>query len=347
MPVLADTRHRDRRYDEALAEDSGVFATPRQDRYGREEHPGIVVVDCYGTERPFNSAVLATGILAIGMEAPVAHQIAHDVWQHLSTHHITRIDSAELVLLTAERIASRLTRSRADLYTQWNRARRLGGPLVVALSGANGIGKSTLATRVALRLGIHEVVTTGTVREVLRTIVPPQIIPELHESLLEAGSNQAAVYTRQAEVVTEACASVAKRCIREGKSVLFEGTHLLPGALSKSLRGMDQNPVIIERLLFIDDGDIDIRQARNGSSKDADVVDEQRSRGAQTPRGTAYARDTAHYGGAVRCAPIRHSGTRGPRTQHRRRIRVSRAGLDLPFQRKAELSRYQAIFPCC
>ena len=272
--MLAETEIRHVRYDGALAEDSGIYAIPREGDLGATaDASGVVVVDCYGTERPFNAAVLATGILATGMDTPVAYQIAHDVWQHLNSHHITRIESAELVLLTAERIASALSQSSAELYVQWNRARRLGRPLVVVLSGAHGIGKSTLATRVALRLGVHEVVTTGTVREVLRTIIPSEIISELHDSLLDADVTQANTYMRQAEVVTAACASVAKRAIREGKSVLFEGTHLIPGDLSKSLRGMDENPIVVERLLYLDDDKIDSRPLSLKSDDDEDVVE--------------------------------------------------------------------------
>ncbi len=277
--MLAETEFRDARYDGALAEDSGIYAIPRERDLGvNADVSGIVVVDCYGTERPFNAAVLATGVLATGMDTPDAYKIAHDVWQHLNSHHITRIESAELVLLTAERIAASLSRAFAELYVQWNRARRLGRPLVVVLSGANGIGKSTLATRVALRLGIHEVVTTGTVREVLRTIIPSEIIPELHESLLDADASQASTYMRQAEVVTSACASVARRAIREGRSVLFEGTHLIPGDLSKSLRGMDEDPVVIERLLHIDDKKLDVRPVTIESHEDADVLEKRRAR---------------------------------------------------------------------
>ncbi len=277
--MLAETEFRDARYDEGLAEDSGIYAMPSErDLEIATDLSGIVVVDCYGTERPFNAAVLATGILATGMETPDAYQIAHDVWQHLTSHHITRIDSAELVLLTAERIAAKLSRASADLYVQWNRARRVGRPLIVSLSGANGIGKSTLATRVALRLGIHEVVTTSTVREVLRTIIPAEIIPELHESLLDADATQASTYMRQAEVITAACASVAKRCIREGKSVMFEGTHLIPGDLSKSLRGMDEDPVVVERLLYLEDSKIEIRPIDMGSNEDADVIENRRTK---------------------------------------------------------------------
>lgn len=281
--MLAETEFRNTRYDGALAEDSGIYAIPTERNLGATaEVSGIIVVDCYGTERPFNAAVLATGILATGMDTPDAYRIAHNVWQHLNSHHITRIESAELVLLTAERIAAALSRARAELYIQWNRARRLGRPLIVVLSGAHGIGKSTLATRVALRLGIHEVVTTGTVREVLRTIIPAEIIPELHESLLEADATQASAYMRQAEVVTSACASVAQRAIREGRSVLFEGTHLIPGDLSKSLRGMDEDPVVIERLLYVDDNKLGIRPIKLDSDDDADVVAQRRIKEGRT-----------------------------------------------------------------
>lgn len=236
-------------------EDSGIILLPTAKGLDAEAE-GYVVVDCYGNERPFNRAFLTTGILATGIEPPDAFAIALDVHRYLLEHHLTRIDSADLVVLTGDRIADTHSRAKADLYLRWHRARRFGQPLVVALSGTTGIGKSTLATQLVMRLGINQVVSTDSVREVLRAAVENDDSSPLHESLLDAGPNQAALYARQAELVTSACAAIAKRCVRDNKSVLFEGTHLFPGELGKALRAHADNPIVVERMLFIDEADI-------------------------------------------------------------------------------------------
>lgn len=231
------------------------------------ESDGYVVVDCFGAERPFNKALLATGILATGVETPDAYGIALDVHHHLNEHHITRIDSADLVVLTANRISDKLSRSLAERYLRWNRARRFGRPLVVLLAGTCGIGKSTLATQLAIRLGINQVVSTDTIREVLRTTTPVEDAPELHQSILDAGPSQAVTYARQAQVVTSACVAVARRCLRDNKSVLFEGSHLFPGDLAKALRGHDKNPIVIERMLYLNDTDMASRRGESANDE--------------------------------------------------------------------------------
>lgn len=230
-------------------DDSGIIFLPTA-KVLEARIDGTIVVDCFGSERPFNLGYLASGILAVGIETPDAYAVALDVQRHLIEHHITRIDSADLVVLAANRITDSLSRSQADLYLRWNRARRFGRPLVLALSGTYGIGKSTLATQLAIRLGVNQVVSTDTIREVLRTTVSRGLMPELHHSIRDAGEARTTTYTRQAEAVTRSCAAIARRCILDRKSVLFEGTHLLPGELAKALRSDSQRPIVIERMLF-------------------------------------------------------------------------------------------------
>ena len=254
-------------------DDSGIIALPTPRGIPIEpELDGYVVVDCYGQERPFNKGLLATGILATGAETPDAYAIALEVQQHLFKHHITRIDSADLVILTAAKIANQLSRHMADSYQAWNKAKALGRPLIVALTGAPGIGKSTLATRLAIRLMVNQVVTTDATREILRTIIPAQILPELHRSILDSGEAQAVTYARQTEAVSAACASVAQRSVRDGKPILFEGTHLLPGALTRALRSHPDSPIVVERVLYLNDKDMHARhQALHGRAVRGDA----------------------------------------------------------------------------
>lgn len=247
-------------------DDSGILFLPSAKGL-ESEAAGYIVVDCYGNERPFNLSLLASGILAAGIEMPDAYTVALDVHRHLIEHHLTRIDSADLVVLAADRMAETLPRAKAELYLRWNRARRFGRPLVVALSGTYGIGKSTVATQLAIRLGINQVVATDTVREVLRTTVSEGLLPEMHHSILDARERQEETYTRQAEAVTRACAAIARRCIRDRKSVLFEGAHLLPGELSTALRGGSDNPIVIERMLY--SSDVAVVRLGGGSERSA------------------------------------------------------------------------------
>ena len=135
--------------------------------------------------------------------------------------------------------------------------KRIGRPLVVVLSGAPGVGKSMIATRLAVRLGISHIVTTDTIREVLRTVIPATVLPELHASTYELDIPPAyAGFERQASVVASATAAVAARLATERRSALLEGVHLLPGYVTRSLAGHSADPIVVERLLVLDDAGV-------------------------------------------------------------------------------------------
>ena len=53
-------------------------------------------------------------------------------------------------------------------FLMFQRLDRLDRPLIVMLSGTTGVGKSTLATMLAGRLGITRVIATDVIRQVLR-----------------------------------------------------------------------------------------------------------------------------------------------------------------------------------
>jgi 2-phosphoglycerate kinase len=127
----------------------------------------------------------------------------------------------------------------------------------VCLGGAPGVGKSTIATRLALRLGINRVVPTDAVREVLRTVVPDTVLPELHVSTYESiGDNGEAdsslmCFRRQAHAVLSASVAVAARLTSERRSVILEGAHLLPGEVRRHLPERGSDAIIVEVLLTV------------------------------------------------------------------------------------------------
>lgn len=219
------------------------------------------VVDRLDNALPFSKGILATSILATGIQTPEAYDVARIIQGRLKSDKAERISSEALMQITANEIASLVSDEIAESYLLWRKARRIGRPIIISMLGSSGVGKSTLATRLALRLGINRVVTTDAIREVLRTVIPTSVLPELHISSYEAIETdlheaQESTYHRQARAVSSACAAVAKRYVKEKKNVLFEGVHLLPGFLSRELEGMDENPIVVELLLALQNEDI-------------------------------------------------------------------------------------------
>lgn len=216
----------------------------------------VIVRDSAGVGLPFSKGLMATSILATGAETDQAYAIASEIQRELTGRAGSEIEAHDLAMLAATTIEARAGVEVAARYQTWRRLRREGRPLLLVLGGAPGVGKSTIATRLAVRFGITRIVTTDTIREVLRTVIPPTVLPELHVSTYEsvgAGADPAEVYVRQARVVGGALVSVVRRLLTERRSVIVEGVHLLPGELVRDLGDHPSRPVVVELMLILED----------------------------------------------------------------------------------------------
>lgn len=221
----------------------------------------IHVKDRAGTDLPFSKGLMATSILATGLETDRAYAIAAEIQQQLVQRRRPEIDADDLAALAAATIAARADEQVADRYRAWRRVKRTGRSVLLILGGAPGVGKSTIATRLAVRMGITRIVTTDTIREVLRTVIPSTVLPELHVSTYETapplpGNPPLGTFHRQARAVCAATAAVASRLASERRSAIVEGVHVLPGEISAQLRQHPAAPIVVELLLTLDDEDL-------------------------------------------------------------------------------------------
>ena len=74
----------------------------------------------------------------------------------------------------------------ATNFRRWEEVRGLDVPIVLMIGGTTGVGKSTIATRLAVRLNIVRVVATDAVREVMRATLTQELMPTLYTSSFEA-----------------------------------------------------------------------------------------------------------------------------------------------------------------
>ncbi|MDJ0769126.1 MAG: hypothetical protein QNJ12_10040 [Ilumatobacter sp.] len=215
--------------------------------------PSIVVVDRSGERLPYSRGIMATSLLATGVSTEEAYRLASSIQAELHRDSGRELPAEELVEITEAILRSREGGDAiAERWMAWRTAKRTGRPLVIALGGAPGVGKSTFATRLAVRLGITRIVTTDAIREVLRTVVPAAVLSELHASTFELtdapGRDGFASFDRQCDVVTSAMTSVAQRLAAEHRSMIAEGVHLVPGALTTALADHPAAPIVVERL---------------------------------------------------------------------------------------------------
>lgn len=216
----------------------------------------VMVFDRAKTHLPFSKGIMATSILATGIDTGTAHDIARMIEEQLAARDARTVDADELAQLSAATIAAHANQDYADRYLRWRTVKRSGRPFVIVLSGAPGVGKSTLATRLALRLGVDRVVATDAIREVLRTVIPQTVLPELHVSTFEgADPNEPplASFQRQARVVSNACAAVAARLVTEGLNVIVDGVHVIPGSIRQELARRAVHADVVEIVLTLED----------------------------------------------------------------------------------------------
>jgi 2-phosphoglycerate kinase len=134
-------------------------------------------------------------------------------------------------------------------------------PLVVLIGGTTGVGKSTIATEVAHRLGINRISSTDSIREVMRAIFTKDLMPAICESAFSAwrglrvpvpeGANPVVIgFREQSAVVNTGVNALISRSALEGISMIIEGVHLVPGYLDPH---QFANVRVVQLVIGVDD----------------------------------------------------------------------------------------------
>ena len=203
----------------------------------------------HGQEQPFSRGLLARSIHAAGFDLDRAYQLVAELETSLFAEKVDVLPSDEI----ARRVGDLLERSGgtaiARRYRLVRRIHQLPRPLVIYVGGASGTGKSSLALELAPLLRIYRVNATDTIRQVMRMVFTPTMLPALHSSSFEVaqpygrgapqnqrGSPRDPVYVRRLiatfeEQATRVCVgvrAVVERAIAENMSILVEGVHLHP-----------------------------------------------------------------------------------------------------------------------
>ncbi len=132
-------------------------------------------------------------------------------------------------------------------------------PLVILLGGVTGIGKSTLAQTVATRMGIHSLIGTDLIREILRVTLSHDLMPTLHTStyvaheklntsFLPSLSKALVGFEEQVRTVLVGVEAAIQQAILDDEIILIEGVHLVPGLLRKEV--IDDPRVVFLQLVL-------------------------------------------------------------------------------------------------
>jgi 2-phosphoglycerate kinase len=202
--------------------------------------PSSVIISDREPGLPYSKGLMASRVMATGLSAYRAYQAAERIEEVLVERGHPTVTSEELGRVAVDVLRDVAGDRYAKNYVRWQQVERLDVPLVILIGGATGVGKSTIATQLATRLGIVRVVATDAVREVMRAMFSPELMPSLHASSFQAGGmlresglqgtdRVIAGFREQTAAVSVGLNAFLTRAALEGTSVIIEGAHMVPG----------------------------------------------------------------------------------------------------------------------
>jgi 2-phosphoglycerate kinase len=214
---------------------------------GREKPVHIVITDG-DSGLPFSKGLLASQVMVTGLSPYRAYQVAESVEERLHRSGCSSLTSDELAEVARAVITEVAGDRYARNFARWGEAERLDVPLVILIGGATGVGKSTIATQLAARLGIVRVVATDAIREVMRSMLSAELMPTLHTSSFQADlalrepptrvSDALVVgFREQTAAVSVGVSALIERAAVESTSIILEGAHIVPGFFETSSFG--------------------------------------------------------------------------------------------------------------
>lgn len=195
-----------------------------------------------GSTTPFSKGMLAVSLQGAGLDPSDAHDVARELERRMLLEGRREIGRSELRLLVSEMLERSHGARAAERYQILRTALGDSRPILVLLGGAAGVGKTTVAVEVARRLEIPRVIGTDSIRQIMRLMFSPDLMPEIHCSTYEAyqmlkpdvvatGSPVIAGYREQAQKIAVGVHALLDRAVEENTSLLIEGANLLPGVI--------------------------------------------------------------------------------------------------------------------
>lgn len=189
---------------------------------------------------PYSKGLMASQVMVTGLSPYRAYQVAEEIEDRLHARGFSSLTTEQLAELALGVLSELAGERYAKNFLRWREVEKLDVPLIILIGGATGVGKSTIATQLAARLGIVRVVATDAIREVMRAMFSPELMPTLHTSSFEADAALREPPTRAADPLIvgfrEQTAAVAvgitaliERSALEGNSIIIEGAHVVPG----------------------------------------------------------------------------------------------------------------------
>jgi 2-phosphoglycerate kinase len=198
-----------------------------------------IVVTARGRGTPFSKGFLSQSLLAAAIDPSQAFEVAREIEENLLRRGVGEIDRHELRRLAYRAIHDRVGAQAAERYLVWRRYQDPDKPVILLLGGATGAGKTALAQEVAHRLGIAGLVSTDSIRQIMRIMLSRDLVPAIHASSYDAwralpdprAGDDAVIegFRSMAATVSVGVRAMMDRAVAENSSLIIDGVSLVPG----------------------------------------------------------------------------------------------------------------------
>src|SRR5438105_4344288 len=214
---------------------------------------------------PYSKGLMASRVMVTGPSPFRAYQVAERIEEVLEARGAQALTTRELTTIAVRVLEEMAGERYAKNFLRWEEVEALDVPLVLLIGGATGVGKSTIATQLAARLGIVRVVATDAIREVMRALFSRELMPTLYTSSFDAdsalrepptrGTDKVIVgFREQTAAVSVGLDALIDRARLEGTSVIIEGAHVVPGFFD--LESRKDQILAVPLVVTVDDDDV-------------------------------------------------------------------------------------------
>ena len=210
-----------------------------------EDHAFPDVADIHiqekGGSQPFSKGVLSQSLLAAAIDPNDAFDVAREIERQLLQQGTRVIDREELRELAYATLCRTIGPQAGERYLIWRRYQDPDRPVILLLGGAAGVGKTSLALEVGHRLGIGRMLSSDSVRQIMRITLSHELAPAIHASSYDAwktlpedslGSDPViAGFRSQTATVSVGIRASMDRAVAENASTVLDGVAVVPGMI--------------------------------------------------------------------------------------------------------------------
>lgn len=225
--------------------------------------PKIQVRNLGGSVSAFSRGLHQRYLQSSAIPLASAEDITLKIFNELVTSDVSEITTCQLGYLTYLCLQEELGDPSGLRYLRYSEFQRSDRPLILLICGAVGTGKSSITTELSHRMEIVRTQSTDMLREVMRSMVSPSLLPVLHESSfrawkalpiddLKSRDREQLVadgYRAQTELLSLACEAVLSRASTESTAMILEGIHAHPNLLS--VLPSEGNPIAVHATLAV------------------------------------------------------------------------------------------------